>query len=100
MNCLECSMSPTIDVPNTAVGDCAYCGAGVCLDHARVVTLRPSHIGVVPDIRTGARRITCTTCYSAGGLEGERAGTLTVPASRAGAAKGKATASTAPRSGR
>jgi hypothetical protein len=93
-------MSPTIDVPNTAVGDCAYCGAGVCLDHARVVTLRPSHIGVVPDIRTGARRITCTTCYSAGGLEGERAGTLTEPASRAGAAKGKATASTAARSGR
>jgi hypothetical protein len=77
-----------MDVPNTAIGDCAYCGAGVCLDHARVVTLRSSAIGVVPDVRTGARRITCTTCYSAGGLEGERAGALAVAAPRAGAAKG------------
>jgi len=66
MNCLECSMSSAIDVPNAAVGDCAYCGACVCLDHARVVTLQSSPIGVVPDVRTGARRITCTTCYSAG----------------------------------
>ena len=97
MNCLECSMSPAIDVPNTAIGDCAYCGAGVCLDHARVVTLRPSRIGVVPDVRTGARRITCTTCYSEGGLEGERAGLLAVAAPAAGAAKGETTASTAAR---
>src|ERR1700761_4090678 len=87
MNCLECSMSPAMDVPNAAIGDCAYCGAGVCLDHARVVTLQSSPLGVVPDVRTGARRITCTTCYSAGGLEGERAGALAVAAPRAGAAK-------------
>jgi hypothetical protein len=99
MNCLECSMSPAIDVPNTAAGDCAYCGAGVCLDHARVVTLQSHPIGVVPDVQLGARRITCTTCYSAGGLEGERAGALTVPA-KAGAARGKATASAAARQGR
>lgn len=38
MNCLECSV-PTKEVPNTAIGDCAYCGAGVCLDHARVIRL-------------------------------------------------------------
>jgi hypothetical protein len=100
MNCLECSMSPTIDVPNTATGDCAYCGAGVCLDHARVVTLKPTRIGVVPDARTGARRITCTTCYAVGGLEGERAGMLTVPAPGARAATGGATASAAARPGR
>ena len=92
MNCLECSMSPTIDVPNTAAADCAYCGAGVCLDHARVVTLQSNPIGVVPAVRTGARRITCTTCYSAGGLEGERGGMLTVAAPGAGAAEAKATA--------
>src|ERR1700733_9413542 len=100
MNCLECSMSPAIDVPNTATGDCAYCGAGVCLDHARVVTLQSTPIGVVPAVRTGARRITCTTCYSAGGLEGERAGMLTVAAQGAGAAKGEATASATARTGR
>ena len=100
MNCLECSMSPAIDVPNTAIGDCAYCGAGVCLDHARVVTLQSKRIGVVPDVRTGARRITCTTCYSAGGVEGERAGMIAVAAPRAGAAKGAATASTAARPSR
>jgi hypothetical protein len=95
MNCLECSMSPAIDVPNTAAADCAYCGAGVCLDHARVVSLQSNPIGVVPTVRAGARRITCTTCYSAGGLEGERAGTLAVAATGAGAAQGKATASAA-----
>jgi hypothetical protein len=100
MNCLECSMSPAIDVPNTAAGDCAYCGAGVCLDHARVVTLQPHRIGVVPDVRTGARRITCTTCYATGGLEGERAGTLAMAAPAAGVAKGEATASAAARPGR
>ena len=100
MNCLECSMSPAIDVPNTATGDCAYCGAGVCLDHARVVALKPTRIGVVPDSRKGARRITCTTCYAIGGLEGERAGMLTVPAAAAGATRGQATASTAGRPSR
>jgi hypothetical protein len=100
MNCLECSMSPAIDVPNTATGDCAYCGAAVCLDHARVVALKPARIGVVPDARRGARRITCTTCYSVGGLEGERAGMLTAPAPPVGAPRGEATASTAARPGR
>jgi hypothetical protein len=100
MNCLECSMSPAIDVPNTAIGDCAYCGAGVCLDHARVVALRSNPLGVVPTVRTGARRITCTTCYSAGGLEGEQAGMLAVATSGAGAAKGQATASATARTSR
>jgi hypothetical protein len=88
MNCLECSMSPAIDVPMTAVGDCAYCGAGVCLDHARVIRLSPQPIGVVPVVRTGERRITCTTCYSGGGLEGVGTGTLTVATPEARAAKG------------
>jgi hypothetical protein len=87
MNCLECSVSPTIDVPNTAVGDCAYCGAGVCLDHARVIKLHSQPLGVVPDVRTGERRITCTTCYSAGGLEGDRSGTVTAAVPRASAAR-------------
>ena len=100
MNCLECSMSPTIDVPNTAVGDCAYCGAGVCLDHARVIALQSHPVGVVPNVRTGARRITCTTCYSAGGGEGEKAGMLTAASPGTGAAKGKAKASSAARAGR
>jgi hypothetical protein len=95
MNCLECSMSPAIDVPMAAIGDCAYCGAGVCLDHARVIMLRSNPIGVVPGVRCRERRITCTTCYSAGGLEGEKAGMLTVAAP--GAGKGGTTASAATR---
>ena len=100
MNCLECSMSPAIDVPNTAAGDCAYCGAGVCLDHARVVTLQSNPIGVVPTVRTGARRITCTTCYSAGRLEGEKAGMLAVAAPSTSGAKGEERASAGARQGR
>jgi hypothetical protein len=93
-------MSPAIDVPNTATGDCAYCGAGVCLDHARVLTLKSNPLGVVPVRQAGARRITCTTCYAAGGLEGERAGKLTMTAPAAGAARGAATASAGARTGR
>jgi hypothetical protein len=100
MNCLECSMSPAMDVPNTATADCAYCGAGVCLDHARVVTLQSNPVGVVPAVRTGARRITCTTCYSAGGLEGEKAGMLTAAGPRAGATGAPARTSAAARPGR
>jgi hypothetical protein len=79
MNCLECSLSPTIDVPMTAIGDYAYCGAGVCLDHARVITFGRQQIGVVPEVRTGKRRIVCTTCY--GGTSLEPGGTLTASAS-------------------
>jgi hypothetical protein len=70
MNCLECSLSPAIDSPMAAVAGCAYCGAGVCLDHARVLMRRSQPVGVMPDIRGGGRRIACTTCCLAGRREG------------------------------
>ena len=70
MICLECSLSPTTDRPLVAIGGCAYCGAGVCLDHARLVELRAQPAGVVPELRRGARRILCTTCFATTALDG------------------------------
>ena len=80
MNCLECSLSPETDIPMTAVGSCAHCGAVVCLDHARIVTFRPQPIGVVPASRSGARRIVCAACYTRTAPDVARARTRTVPA--------------------
>jgi hypothetical protein len=79
MNCLECSLSPETDLPRTAVGSCAYCGAGVCLDHARLVTFRPQPAGVVPESRGGARRILCPACYASPAPEASRARAASVP---------------------
>ena len=63
MICLECA---TRTAPSTmaqpAIGCCAYCGAGICLDHARYVPLSPLPIGVLPRPSTGKRRFVCTTC--------------------------------------
>jgi hypothetical protein len=78
MNCLECSLSPETDIPMNAVGGCAYCGAGVCLDHARIVTFRPQPTGVVPESRS-ARRIMCTVCYASAAPSIARARTRTMP---------------------
>jgi hypothetical protein len=84
MNCLECSLSPSVGLPMTATGGCAYCGAGVCLDHARVVIPGRPPIGVVPQSSIGERRIVCTTCYAGSATGGTKAGTLamTAPAVR------------------
>ena len=65
MICLEHSLSPETDRPLTAIGSCAYCGAGVCLEHARLVEFRSQPISLVPELRNGARRILCTTCFAA-----------------------------------
>jgi hypothetical protein len=78
MDCLECSLSPSADIPMTAIGGCAYCGAGVCLDHARVVIPSRPPVGVVPPSRVGERRIVCTTCYAGAAPGGTKAGSLTV----------------------
>jgi hypothetical protein len=80
MNCLECSLSPSVGLPMTATAGCAYCGAGVCLDHARVVTPGRPPIGVVPQSSVGERRIVCTTCYTGSAAGGTKAGTLTATA--------------------
>jgi hypothetical protein len=66
MSCLECSLSST-DRPQTAIGGCAYCGTGVCFDRARLVEFSSQPIDVVPEPRSGARRILCTTCFAAAG---------------------------------
>jgi hypothetical protein len=45
-----------------AIGCCAYCGAGICLDHARHIPLAPAPIGPAYQRRNGKRRFICTTC--------------------------------------
>jgi hypothetical protein len=80
MDCMECWLSPAPDIPRTAIGSCTYCGAGICLDHARVLTIHRQPIGVVPQSRMGARRIVCTSCYAGPSPEGAKAGMLTVSA--------------------
>ncbi|HEX3958656.1 MAG TPA: hypothetical protein VHZ03_18845 [Trebonia sp.] len=75
MNCLECAT--TIDrstMAQPAIGCCAYCGAGMCLDHARYIRLTPPPpAGLVPSLWNGRRRIVCTTCDEESG-----AGRLTI----------------------
>jgi hypothetical protein len=80
MNCLECSLSPSVDLLMTAAAGCAYCGAGVCLDHARVVIPGRPPIGRVPQSSVGERRIVCTTCYAGSHPGGTKAGMLTATA--------------------
>jgi hypothetical protein len=65
MNCLECTTAASSAYPKTTVGCCAYCGAGVCLDHVVGVTVRRQPIGVIPQSQAGARRLACSTCYAA-----------------------------------
>jgi len=100
MYCLECTLSPAIDEPLTAIADCAYCGAGVCINHARVINIRTEPIGVVPQVRVGVRRILCTTDYASGPLEGEKAGTLTAATPGVDAATEEARAPAGVRAGR
>jgi hypothetical protein len=80
MNCLECSLSPSVGLPMTATATCAHCGAGVCLDHARLVIPGRPPIGRVPQSRVGERRIVCTTCYAGSHAGGTKAGMLTATA--------------------
>ena len=79
MNCLECAtlMAATYQAP-AALACCVYCGAGICLDHARLLILPARPVGPVP--RRGARRIVCATCHIAAGSDGAVA--LTVPVER------------------
>jgi len=63
MNCLECATDITTTGPaQAAIGCCAFCGAGMCLDHARYVALPRRPIGVVAGLSPGRRRFVCTTC--------------------------------------
>jgi hypothetical protein len=63
MICLECAMHiDNSSAARPAIGCCAYCGAGICLDHARHIPLAPSPIGPAFQHRNGKRRFICTTC--------------------------------------
>jgi hypothetical protein len=77
MNCLECAttMAATYTAPS-AIGCCAYCGAGICFDHARILALPGQPVGVVLRAERGARRVMCATCYAASDADGASAGTL------------------------
>ena len=79
MNCLECAtlMAATYQAP-AALACCVHCGAGICLDHARLLILPAQPVGPVP--RRGARRIMCATCHIA--AYGDGAVALTVPVER------------------
>jgi len=65
MNCLECTaMMRAAYTVRGAIGCCVHCGAGICLDHARILARPAQPVGVVPRSR-GARRVMCATCYTA-----------------------------------
>ena len=85
MNCLECTTTvPMTYMVRSAIGCCAYCGAGTCLDHARFVGLAAHPDDLAPLPRSDARRILCTTCHVAPASAGDEFGALTVPADHGG----------------
>jgi hypothetical protein len=61
MNCLQCA---TNGRSTSAVAVCADCGAGVCLEHARIVALTAQPVGLIPAHASG-RQIRCTACPNA-----------------------------------
>jgi hypothetical protein len=74
MNCLECATRiARTSLAQPAIGCCALCGAGICLDHARYIPIAPRPVGVLPQLLNGRRRVVCATCDA-----GTGAGALTV----------------------
>lgn len=64
MNCFEHAIA-TPGTANTAFACCAYCGAGLCLEHAHLITLPAlPPPGLVVRTTSGARRILCPSCYA------------------------------------
>lgn len=57
MRCLECALESE---PREAIAVCQDCGAGTCLEHARVTYGRPS--GTIGRAMVSERRIRCTVC--------------------------------------
>ena len=65
MHCLDCT---TIGSPTTAVGVCHCCGAGVCVDHAKIhdhYLTRSEPIDQVIRIEPPARSLWCGACAAA-----------------------------------
>jgi hypothetical protein len=78
MNCLECATTvPMTSMAQTAVGCCAYCGAGTCLLHVRFVPVVPRPVGLVPRLPNSRRRLMCTTCDPRGETDGLTVSMLT-----------------------
>lgn len=74
MNCLECATRiARTSLAQPAIGCCAHCGAGICLDHARYIPLAQPPVGVIPRLLNGSRRVVCTTCD-----QGTSLGALTI----------------------
>lgn len=72
MNCLECATTiARTNLAQPAIGCCAFCGAGICLDHVRYVPVATPPVGVIP--LNGRRRVVCSTCN-----HGSNTGALTV----------------------
>jgi hypothetical protein len=62
MNCLQCAIDA--HVATTAVAVCTGCGAGVCTEHAHLLTRAARPTGHIP--ASGAtREIRCTACLDA-----------------------------------
>jgi hypothetical protein len=81
MNCLECATTtPMTYMVRGAISFCAYCGAGICLDHARFVDLPAHPVGLAAPPPSGARRILCTACHAAPAYDGADFAALTAPA--------------------
>lgn len=75
MNCFECAIT-TPGATDTAIACCACCGAGLCLEHAHLIALRPPTPSEWTRTITGARRIVCPGCYAfppSGGYQAGRA---------------------------
>ena len=65
MNCLDCA---DIGSTSSAVGICHSCGAGVCMEHAKVLDhflVRTEPIDQVIRIEPPARLVWCGTCAAA-----------------------------------
>jgi hypothetical protein len=73
MNCFECTIV-TPGIANVAIGSCAYCGAGLCTEHAYLINMPAPPVGLMPRANFGARRIVCPSCYTVPPSGGVRAG--------------------------
>jgi LSD1 subclass zinc finger protein len=65
MNCFDCAAH---SMSVTAVGVCADCGAGVCLEHAHVTArwlTRTAALNRTVTIEPPARTVRCSLCQAA-----------------------------------
>ena len=80
MNCFDCA---DFGITSEAVAVCADCGAGLCVDHARVAPrwLTRTTLTCTVAVEPAARTIYCGTCHAARVARGDL-GTVARPTSR------------------